>query len=46
VSTAPGAARLPRALPRVAATRYVTPLREGGSLPAVMETDDLGIYVV
>jgi HipA-like protein len=34
------------ALPRVAATRYVTPLREGGSLPAVMEADDLGTYVV
>jgi hypothetical protein len=28
------------------ATRYVTPLREGGSLPAVMEVDDLGTYVV
>jgi hypothetical protein len=28
------------------ATRYVTPLREGGSLPAVMEADDLGTYVV
>ena len=27
-------------------TRYVTPLREGGSLPAVMEADDLGTYVV
>jgi hypothetical protein len=38
----------PRAgsLPRVAATRYVTPLREGGSLPAIMEADDLGTYVV
>jgi hypothetical protein len=34
------------ALPRVAATRYVTPLREGGSLPAIMEADDLGTYVV
>jgi hypothetical protein len=33
-------------LPRVQAIRYVTPLREGGSLPAVMETDDLGTYVV
>jgi hypothetical protein len=33
-------------LPRVQATRYVTPLREGGSLPAVMEADDLGTYVV
>jgi hypothetical protein len=36
----------PVALPRVAAIRYVTPLREGGSLPAVMEADDLGTYVV
>jgi hypothetical protein len=33
-------------LPRVEAIRYVTPLREGGSLPAVMEADDLGTYVV
>ena len=33
-------------LPRIAATRYVTPLREGGSLPALMEADDLGMYVV
>ena len=24
----------------VAATRYVTPLREGGSLPAIVEADD------
>jgi hypothetical protein len=30
----------------VKAIRYVTPLREGGSLPAVMEADDLGTYVV
>ena len=27
------------------ATRYVTPLREGGSLPGIVEADDLGIYV-
>ena len=27
------------------ATRYVLPLREGGSLPALVEADDLGIYV-
>lgn len=27
------------------ATRYVTPLREGGSLPGVVEADDLGTYV-
>jgi len=30
----------------VQATRYVLPLREGGSLPAIMEADDLGLYVV
>jgi hypothetical protein len=30
----------------VRATRYVTPLREGGSLPALMEADDDGLYVV
>ena len=28
------------------ATRYVTPLREGGSLPALMEASDDGMYVV
>ncbi|HYG08115.1 MAG TPA: HipA family kinase [Stenotrophomonas sp.] len=28
------------------ATRYVTPLREGGSLPAVIEGDDDGLYVM
>ena len=27
-------------------TRYVVPLREGGSLPAVVETDDGGAFVV
>jgi len=30
----------------VEATRYVTPLREGGSLPALVEADDDGLYVV
>ena len=30
---------------RVTATRYVTPLREGGSLPAIVEADDDGLYV-
>ncbi len=30
----------------VRATRYVTPLREGGSLPAIVEADDDGMYVV
>nr|WP_189163408.1 HipA family kinase [Sphaerisporangium melleum] len=33
-------------LEEVTATRYVTPLREGGSLPGVVEADDLGTYVV
>src|SRR5687768_5678145 len=33
-------------LREVTATRYVLPLREGGSLPALMEADDLGTYVV
>src|SRR5947209_16490303 len=28
------------------ATRYVTPLREGGSLPAIVEADDDGLYVL
>ncbi len=31
---------------QVRATRYVTPLREGGSLPGLMEASDLGTYVV
>lgn len=30
----------------VKATRYVTPLREGGSLPAIVEADDDGLYVL
>ncbi|MCX6464531.1 MAG: aminotransferase class I and II [Pseudonocardiales bacterium] len=34
------------ALRAVTAIRYVTPLREGGSLPGVMEADDLGTYAV
>jgi hypothetical protein len=33
-------------LREVTATRYVLPLREGGSLPGLMEADDLGTYVV
>ena len=33
-------------LERIAATRYVTPLREGGSLPALVEADDDGLYVL
>lgn len=34
------------AVRRVRATRYVTPLREGGSLPAIIEADDDGLYVL
>lgn len=30
----------------VTAIRYVAPLREGGSLPGLLETDDCGTYVV
>lgn len=33
-------------LPEISATRYVTPLREGGSLPGIVEADDLGLYVM
>ena len=33
-------------LRQITATRYITPLREGGSLPAIVEADDLGTYVV
>jgi hypothetical protein len=30
----------------VVVTRYVTPLREGGSVPAIVEADDEGMYVI
>jgi hypothetical protein len=33
-------------LPRVTATRYVLPLKEGGSLPGIIEADDCGTYVL
>jgi hypothetical protein len=36
---------VPDALRRVTATRYVAPLREGGSLPGLVEADDDGLYV-
>lgn len=35
-----------RALRTVTVTRYVTPLREGGSLPGLVEADDEGLYVL
>lgn len=48
----PGQARAAGQNPRmlslrtIAATRYVTPLREGGSLPALVEGEDDGLYVL
>ena len=36
----------PEPLPRIEATAYLTPLREGGSLPGLVEASDLGTYVV
>lgn len=33
-------------LDQITATRYVTPLREGGSLPGIVEADDCGTYVL
>ena len=35
-----------RPLRTITVTRYVTPLREGGSLPALVEADDDGLYVL
>lgn len=36
----------PPRLPRVSATRYIAPLREGGSVPALVDADDGHRYVV
>jgi hypothetical protein len=36
----------PASLRRIEATRYVEPLREGGSLPALVEASDDGLYVL
>lgn len=36
----------PLQLRTVRATKYVTPFREGGSLPGLVEADDDGLYVV
>src|SRR5690606_23655253 len=38
--------RVGSVLDHVTAVRYVTPLREGGSMPGVVEGSDLGTYVV
>ena len=50
LGTSPVIARRPAtsvpAVRTVNATRYVIPLREGGSLPALVEADDDGLYVV
>ncbi len=35
-----------RALRSITVTRYVTPLREGGSLPAIVDANDDGMYVL
>jgi len=37
---------LPPSLRTVEVTRYITPLREGGSLPALVEADDGFLYVL
>src|SRR4051812_43904492 len=39
-------AKPPPSLRTVNVTRYVTPLREGGSLPAIAEADDGFLYVL
>jgi HipA-like protein len=45
VATAAKLSRVLEPLRRVTATRYVAPLREGGSLPGLLEADDDGMYV-
>ncbi|MFF7634503.1 HipA family kinase [Kitasatospora sp. NPDC008050] len=37
---------MPSQLTRVTALHYLAPLRAGGSVPGIVETDDLGTYVV
>src|SRR3984885_8163080 len=44
--SAPHRANVSRVLEQVSVTRYVTPLREGRSLPALVEADNLGTYVL
>lgn len=43
---ADGQARPEHGLPVVDALAYLTPLRSGGSVPGIVETSDLGTYVV
>src|SRR6185503_19420030 len=42
----PMADSIVRSMRTVRASRYLTPLREGGSVPAIIEADDCGTYVV
>jgi hypothetical protein len=44
-SSSPGDS-LTRVLERVTVTSYLAPLREGGSLPGLVEADNLGTYVL
>lgn len=45
--SATGAIRVASSMPKtLIATRYVMPLREGGSVPAIVECEDDGLYVV
>src|SRR3954449_9532 len=44
--TLPADTAATRELKTIRVTRYVTPLREGGSLPAIVEADDDGLYVL
>jgi hypothetical protein len=46
VSAEPRSTPALAALRRVTATRYVAPLREGGSMPGLVEADDDGLYVM
>lgn len=42
----PTDAGIATAMPATRATRYIAPLREGGSLPGLVEAEDLGTWVV
>src|SRR5260370_32660001 len=46
VPPTPAAVAVTPALPRLVGARYVVPLREGGSLPAVVDTESGGTFVV
>jgi hypothetical protein len=46
VVVVPGSSRTVQQIRTVQVIRYVAPLREGGSMPGVVEADDLGTYVL